>query len=303
MSRSKTLKYVLCRPQGGLNDMLCQIVRTCVYGQRFGRKVIIDTAYENSSAFRDKFSRYFVSKFDALIFNPTQIMPALNYLSVYPRELQDRLQHYKADWFNDGDYLVEDETKGVKLTFDFERDYEEQLIVHHSAGGGKVSFEIPKFLHVHKDIVDLLEQRLLMIGPNYDAIHIRHTDIETEYASMLEKLKRDTPERLFVATDNVNVLNNFRTTLGSDRVFSFTEMLSTGTDPIHRQHDLNDTQRFRSNADAIVDLLTLAFAKKLILLETTLRPGKYSGYGLLAQHFHEDREALRSFLNNPDLPY
>src|SRR5947209_3468047 len=56
-------RLLLCRPQGGLNDMLCQIEKCCQYADRVGRTVIVDTDYARSApaTFKDHLSKYFVS--------------------------------------------------------------------------------------------------------------------------------------------------------------------------------------------------------------------------------------------------
>jgi hypothetical protein len=304
MSRSKTLKYVLCRPQGGLNDMLCQVVNSCEYGQKFGRKVFIDTAYEHSDTFQDLFARYFVSKFEALVLNPKSKIPALDHLSVYPQGITGQLQTYKASWHTDGYHWSEPNGNGFKLIYDFKKDYDEQLLVHHSAGGGRHSIQIHKYLRVHDSIVDELEKRLAAIGRGYDAIHIRHTDLETDYYAALETLRIEKPKKLFVATDNADVLEHFRSELGSNHVFSFAHGLPSGKQTIHYLRNISFEQRHRNNCDAILDLMMLAFAKKLGVLKTNLNQySGHSGYGMLAKDFHEDRAALQSFLMRPNLPY
>ena len=60
-------RLLLCRPQGGLNDMLCQVEACCRYGERSGRSVIVDTNYAGSTYFRDDLRNYFRSRHGKLI--------------------------------------------------------------------------------------------------------------------------------------------------------------------------------------------------------------------------------------------
>jgi hypothetical protein len=36
-------RLLVCRPQGGLKDMLCQIEQCCRYAERFDRTVLVET--------------------------------------------------------------------------------------------------------------------------------------------------------------------------------------------------------------------------------------------------------------------
>jgi len=75
-------RYVLCRPLGGLNDILCQIERCCRYAVRFDRIVVVETDFPRTIYFADAFDRYFESRDPALILSAEGIVPGTRL--IYP---------------------------------------------------------------------------------------------------------------------------------------------------------------------------------------------------------------------------
>src|ERR1700751_3969783 len=92
----KINRLVLCRPQGGLNDVLSQIERVCRYADKFDRDVIIDTNYHSTIYIKDHFSRYFVSRQKRLVLDLTKIEFDLKNVSVVPHFLTSDVLRYDA---------------------------------------------------------------------------------------------------------------------------------------------------------------------------------------------------------------
>ena len=78
-------RLLLCRPQGGLNDMLCQIEICCAYGEAYDRTTIIDTDYRHSPFFRDTFANYFDSLQPRVIIDRAQAPALASALTTAPR--------------------------------------------------------------------------------------------------------------------------------------------------------------------------------------------------------------------------
>src|ERR1019366_9078394 len=125
-----TERLLLCRPLGGLNDMLCQIERACLYAERFDRTVIVDTAY-SKTYFRDRFSSYFASRQPRLVLDADAAAERLDQLAVFPNFLAGRVSRYATRFDRDLARFVEEES-GLIPSFDFDRDYAEPLIVTHA---------------------------------------------------------------------------------------------------------------------------------------------------------------------------
>jgi hypothetical protein len=100
-------RLVLCRPQGGLNDVLCQIERVCQYAEAFNRTVVIDTNHHSTHSIKDRFSRYFVSKQERLILDATEVEPQLKDIGVVPSFLAGELRQYDAYFDHDLASFVE----------------------------------------------------------------------------------------------------------------------------------------------------------------------------------------------------
>jgi hypothetical protein len=85
---SKSNKYLLCIPHGGMNDTLCQIELCWLYALKYGRQLIINT---QKSGLMGDFSDYFEPIEKSLIIIPSigqDLYDELNSLSCYPNQIQ-----------------------------------------------------------------------------------------------------------------------------------------------------------------------------------------------------------------------
>jgi hypothetical protein len=297
-------RFLLCRPQAGLNDMLCQIEKCCRYAERTDRTVIVDTNYKYSSYFKDDLSRYLVSRQSRLCLCAEEFKDQLDQWQVFPESLSGRVNDYSVIR-NEKSYVRYDAQSGVPVTFDFGQDYPHRLLVHHQGGGGDLSLFALLRMKIAPVIADQLTMRYRQIRPRYSAIHVRNTDLNTRYADALAKLKSSSTEPLFVATDNRTVVEEFRSALGDDRVFSFASLPTNAGQPIHiiEQPESHD-EVFQRNSDAILDLLLLSLAQKLHLLEVyNNKHGKYSGFSVLAYNLWSSKIVLKHLIANSDVHF
>jgi hypothetical protein len=92
------MKYLLCRPRGGLNDTLVQIYDCYKYCEKYNRCLLIDTTY--SSFMKSSFSDYFTFTNNIginIIYNTNEIYLLINNVNftIYPHFLNDKLFDYK----------------------------------------------------------------------------------------------------------------------------------------------------------------------------------------------------------------
>jgi hypothetical protein len=288
-------RLLLCRPAGGLNDILCQIGKACWYGEKFNRIVVVDTKYV-SNGFADAFSNYFLSTSASLILNPKPFAHLFDALSVVPETLAKRVSSYAAAYDAELNCPVDKDT-GAPLTFDFERDYSQELLVHQAWGGGDLSLTALARMRVHDSVVDVLRDRLKVIGEPYDAVHIRHTDYKTDYRPMLCKLKGKLSRHVFLATDNRDAVAFCRAVLGEDRVFSFAKLPDRAGVPLHHTR-LDDP--YRRNVDAIVDLLMLSLSRKYYFFKIEDAANRYSGFSRLAKNLKNNSTLRTKLIGNLD---
>jgi hypothetical protein len=292
-------RLVLCRPQGGLNDILCQVEWVCRYAERYGRTVVIDTDYAHAGSFRDRFSDYFVSRQRNLILNADPIAATLDQLAVFPPHLAGRMTRYETRYDFERFKFVEAES-GAPMSFDYMRDYDEPLLVHHDSGGGVVSVDALARLRLHDNIVERLIQRLQRIPPGYTSLHIRHTDYRSRYEQVLASMSKEITGPVFVATDNAACLDVCRATFGEANVYTFASLPTADGQPLHRRPDREGAPRI--NSDAILDLLMLALSGRCYGFELEQNPYgvKYSGFSVLALNLKKAKPVLRALIGRDD---
>ena len=272
---------LLCRPVGGLNDILSQIDNACRYAELSGRTVVVETDSPSTIHFKDAFSNYFISKQPYLRLSAANYRHLFDALQVFPTCLFGRVNSYPAVHIREKQGYCDAETS-TRLSFDFNRLYSEPLLVHHSDGRNGNSLSALGRMRLHDRIVDTLVDRLRAIGSPYTGIHIRHTDYQTNYESELIKLQPVIPGAIFLATDNRVVVEFCRSIFGDGRVYSFARLPDHPGKPVHL-FDAGDPI-YEINKDAIVDLLLLALARQFFFLQikNNIHGEQHSGFSVLA---------------------
>jgi hypothetical protein len=297
-------RVVLCRPQGGLNDVLCQIERVCSYAERFDRTAVIDTNHHSTHSIKDQFSRYFVSRQKRVILDAaTEIEFHLRNASVVPNFLAGDCLRYDAHFDHELGRFVERTTRKL-ITFDFDKDYAEPLLVHHDSGRvAGASVAALSRLRLHDNLSDELIKRLKSIGTNYVSVHIRNTDYTTNYQPLLNQIKNlpalQNCENLFVATDDIACLQFCRNMFPNIKIISFSKLPEESGRPIHRLSDSDEI--YERNKDAILDLLMLALSDKFLFfgLNENRWGTKFSGFSLLANDLHSSKKVLSALISRP----
>jgi hypothetical protein len=298
-------RVVLCRPQGGLNDVLCQIERVCRYAERFNRTAVIDTNHRSTSSIKDHFSRYFVSRQKGVILDSTEMESRLRSGSVVPNFLAGDCHRYDAHFDHEVAHFVESTTR-QPITFDFTKDYAEPLLVHHDSGRENgASLAALSRLRLRADLSDELIKRLKTIGTHYAAIHIRNTDYTTNYQPLLDQIKNHPAllncENLFVATDDIACLQFCRSLFSGIKISSFSKLPQASGLPIHQLSDRDDI--YERNKDAILDLVMLALSSKLFFF--AINPNRwgamYSGFSVLALDLQSSRKVLNGLISRREI--
>lgn len=288
---------MLCRPYGGFMDILSQIEKCCRYAETSDRTVIVDTKFA-SDAFAADFDDYFISRQSRLILAPKDFVPVFDRASVFPACLQGRVSSYNWDFVQAEGLFIERETRHP-LTFDFDHQYPHDLLVHHQ--GRRTPFAVAAFmrLRLKLPLVRELLSRYDKIGGPYLGVQIRHTDYRSDYRPLMERLAVAGVKKLFLATDNKQVLEEFRASLHGKQVFSFAEELSSDGTPIHLRAPAKGDIHKR-NCDAILDLLLLALSGNVLSPDLTNAPGriKKSGFTVLATELANQKRYLSELLGD-----
>jgi hypothetical protein len=289
-------KYVLCRPQGGFNDMLSQIEKCYVYAKKENRTVIVDASYSANETWHDSLDRYFTSIDESLILNISSISESIESMTVYPESLFGRLNTYKGKFDREKIKRCDVET-GEILSFNFNKSYPHQLLLHHQAGGSSKAINALTRLKLNKSLVEELFKRLKIIGGRYTGVHVRNTDYQTNYHGILNKLEKSNIKRLFLATDSATVFNDFLSSNFKGKIYNFTSRLSTDGRPIHKRVDSKDV--YDRNVDCVLDVLLLALANRLHVLRIKkTRFSNQSGYSILARNLSRNKAVLKRFIGD-----
>lgn len=285
-------KIILCRPEGGIKDKFSQI-ETCIsYAEKFGRIVIVDTDYKNMFAFKGNFSDYFDSLSSNLILDAMPYYGQLEEMSVFPRELRGRIHAYSL-LFDKQSAMHFDSMTGVIISFK-DKQYEEQILVHNQLGGSPYAKNFLKRVRLKNHLRTELNERIKILGASYSAIHIRNTDIKTNYLHIITELEKVNFDKLFLATDSKLVLDKFQDVFNK-KIISFSDIPENNEFPLHFYQGLNSYQR---NKDAILDLLTLALSKDLFIAKVhNVSWGEFSGFSLLAGNLKNDPVTLSNLIS------
>jgi hypothetical protein len=297
-------RFLLCRPQGGLNDVLCNIAKARIYADKFNRTLIIDTNFVNSANILGDFSDYFHTKANVIL-DVGPFINKLRDLTTFPACVAGKLHSYRAYHNATMNYFAE-QTTSERISFKFNIDYEERLLVHHDCGGSALGVQALSWLQLNDVITTELIRRLSVINGPYCAIHIRNTDYRSDYVRQLNSWKPQLAAwdcaNLFVGTDNIECVEYCRKLFSSFNVYSFS-WLPQIAHPLHYYSD--PTRRFEITADSILDLLMLALSKQLTLMPIERGDGQcpiqvqtsgaavyFSGYSVLAQNLRSRRDIL-----------
>jgi hypothetical protein len=195
---------VVCRPLGGLNDMLNQVERCREYAAQHRYRLIVDTQGCAGSCLPLPFGRVFQLQNCGCV--------ALTSLSTDEQSLLNRMETWPAKF----EGIMHKRVPREPLPIDFGAPPSAPLMVHMMNGGGTRSHKLikrrqlsvsPAFLADHAVRWQALVRGVRSLGA-YEAVHIRHTDYKTPgYAALLESVFADEGVSCaLVCSDNAGVL-------------------------------------------------------------------------------------------------
>jgi hypothetical protein len=270
-------RYVLCRPLGGLNDMLSQIARTHSYAIENHRKLVVET--QSNPKFGAALSEYFRCRADIRFISQAEL-EEFDSLSCFPNELTGRVSTYALRMT--GVVPFREANTNTAVSFDFRKTYTEDVLIHHQPGGGLNSVRLLEELTYSDRILTELARRKKLLGPDYSAIHIRDSDYKTDWRAQLAEFAASLGTKtLFVATDNPKVIGDPCWRRLGLHVWSSAGFAQANTG-------------FDGNEETLLDLALLAEAEELWIMKLQHSTVTYSGYSLLAKYLWSIRKIKRS---------
>lgn len=281
--RVRHRKLLLCRPRGGLNDILCQIHRCRIYSLFHDRDLWVDT---RRSGWHDCMSHWFRTDGHFIFGWPPQ---ALSGRSCLPACLLGRLDTYEAVYSRTINNFV-DRQMQEPLSFDFSCSHPEEILVHEQCGGGLDAIKALRHLRLLPELQAKIRRLLGELG-TYEAIHIRNTDLTTDYVSFFRTIQVLPSHKVIVCTDDHRCLAYARE-FWKDRLIVVHGVPDTGGRPLHFTNALD---RHETNLHTLLDLMILASATVLHGCRTS--QGRESGFSLLARSLRANPRVMRHLLN------
>ncbi len=295
-------RYVLCRPRGGFNDQMVQFEFCRRHAARFGRTLIVDFS---QGGLRLPFDEVFVPNdgFGCPVITWSAVVAAaLDQIeSVAPAGQAGRISANASN----GHLVLNDVIcmqTGELLTFDLKRDHDERLLVHEQYGGGIKSLLVLQRVGLVPALANDIARRLVKLGSDYDAIHVRHTDLNTDYRHLFMRCRALMADRdLLICSDSAEVKAEAASIFKDG-----TRLLSAASIPEHGGKTLHFTP-YASERQMVVDMLSdlLAMARSRRFVFSALRQKRrgqaaFSGFTLLAESLHQHPEIVRGLFAHAD---
>ena len=273
-------KVVLCLPRAGLNDVMNQIARCADYASKHDRILILDSTRGVIRA----------SIFDFLLPFPGQTLkiwrqaPELdNWLtkstSIEPSLMQGIVCNFSAKYVGSGRRYFALKGTEIAITFDQSQDYSEQILVHSQGGGGNRAISFLERMAFRQTIAEEIGARVAALGSDYQAIHVRNTDMKTDYKPYFEDLKPQIAgQRVLICSDDAQCKAYAKHYFDASEVL---EVTSTPDLQGKRLHGNKTIDPHRQVMDSFVDLMAMGSASAFHFTSPTIK--KSSGFSRLAR--------------------
>jgi tetratricopeptide (TPR) repeat protein len=288
-------KFLLCRPIGGLNDTLCQIEKCWRYAEKYSRSLIIDTL---KSGLLAEFSEFFSARtsLTKVYFRLTEAqLCMLNTLTCFPHSVQGKIKTYFSVYSKDSGNYIDRETSTI-LTFDFNKNYDEIVLVHEQCGGGNLSFNLLNRVSISEKIRPIILEKIQELDHDYLAIHVRNTDYQTKFEDLFKDIYPKVSDKsLLVCSDDAEVISRAKSFFTSSKILISSHPTQTEKKPLHHStthHD--DEQRKKATINSIIDLIALGRSTELYFSNVTA--GHPSGFSRLAMHLCENKNVIDALL-------
>jgi len=292
-----------------LNDTLKQIELCWRYAEKYHRVLVIDTEYLVADGISVKFSKLFEPNKanQNLIFELNDsLLSHLNLVDTYPKSCRGRLDKYQP-MYDESCQNIVDKDFGTRLTFKFNKNYDEELLVHDQCGGGELGIHgLARLKLVDKFRSDVFSKLAPLLGQDYLAVSVRHTDYQTDYKRFFDEIyDKSVQKKLLVCSDSIAVIEYAKD------FFKQSELIILSTPPDTRGmgfagyslRHCNEDQRYELMVSTITDLIGLATASRLIFSKLT--PNEYgsgikgfSGFAVLSAHLRNKPSIVNQLLNN-----
>jgi hypothetical protein len=275
------------------------LAKTFIYAYRHRRRLVIDTS---RSGLLDHWDSYFelADPCWPIVLHGHRWQPEAG-ARFHPVSLQQYGLTYEA--VVGADYRIRDGASGEEVTFNLDQPHNADVLVHEQYGGGFqgwIALELFRFTEMTRQ--QILEE-ISRLPFAYTAIHVRHSDVKSNYREILKYLQpllRN--ENVVLCTDSADVQIAAYEELAASNVVILYQIPQTHGVPLHGNTEIASRQL---NIATFVDLITMAKADQLILTSATpcqvIWPGRQGGYlsgfGALAADLFDRQHLLKQLMS------
>ncbi|CAH1903666.1 Glycosyl transferase family 2 [Candidatus Nitrotoga sp. HW29] len=288
-------KFLLCRPIGGLNDTLCQIEKCWRYAEKFSRSLIIDT---RKSGLLAEFSEFFSPRtsLTKVYFRLSEAqLCLLDTLPCFPHSVQGKIKTYFSISSKDSINYIDREISTI-LTFDFNKNYDERVLIHEQCGGGELSFDLLNRVSISEKIRPIILDKIQKLDHDYLAIHVRNTDYQTKFEDLFKDIyPKVSNKSLLVCSDDAEVISRAKSFFTLSKILISSYPPQTEKKPLHYSTTYNDDeQRKKATINSIIDLVALGRSTELYFANVTA--GHPSGFSRLAMYLCGNKNVIDALL-------
>ncbi|MEO0341851.1 MAG: hypothetical protein AAF198_00295 [Pseudomonadota bacterium] len=309
-------RIVLAQPIAGFNDQLNQTALCLDYCRRTGRDLIVNfkgggLKHHLSDIFEPPFSRsdlapqiWCMGAFESIHFEGRTTHP--DCLKGHARFLRTEIIGKHSPPLrviagtNSPSSLHYAENFQLRRIEDVP-DFDAQIVLHLSAGGGIKGINFLKLLSLQAEIANAVLRRLVKLPKSLTAVHIRHTDIAADAPRFFQALNSTLEaENLLICSDNQAVKEMAKDALSrSINILSVSDLPDFDGAPTHLKAG------FTASRDGVVSLLTdlLAMSGAQQLGFPTIMRGRrvvISGFSYLADQLRQTPDIQKSLLKFGD---
>jgi hypothetical protein len=303
VSINSAKRFLLCRPHGGLNDNLTLIARCVDYANKYNRIVLVDS---KNSHFSDDFSRVFLwtGSGGHRLRLSNRMASMLDRKTCFPDVLQGQVSSYGTrtkirhdistlEWRE----ILENES-GTLLSFDFSHDYEQQVLVCESYGGGVGGVDALRQMRLRRSWVRRIKFRLRdLCWPEYVGLHVRNTDLKSDFVEVFAEVAIQLNGRpIVVCSDNQAVLDMAHHYFADSPVFTPSNVGHGDGKPFQLPYAEGSAMREKVTLDTLVDLCALSGASEVFSAPIVNRKDPVSGFSLLAKTLKASPEVRRALV-------
>lgn len=284
----------LCRPLGGINDVLCQIEYSRKLSSSLGRSLVVVTETGSPGLSH----RFEIPFHNAFAFSDTRRVSRVEAIAgAGIDDLDDRLENIVESDVQLLSNSLSELTRGVQDQCRLSlaeglRQRKTRILLHESWGGGLRSATLLKHLAFVPELENLLHTLSQIVPENSVGFHFRNTDYKSDVDVLLKELiSIPQSQTIIVGSDDVNLLAMLQQKLPNHRLLSASSFVNEAAIAIH------------PTIKALFELMVLAFCDVLILIPLARTEvsstwfgdqlPSYSGFARLVKHVWAVRMSQR----------